>query len=144
MRFNKPKNPIDYKNSDNNIKELILEVIKDVGTVKGYHGYLEDKFTDYKLKKFQISKRSDNWLGKGLYFFQDGPYFAKGWAKFIANYRLKNLKDKGKYNKRLKYRIMEAEIDLKNCLCFCDKPAQSLFLRVREFFEESMKNFNFI
>ena len=108
---------------------FFCDALRDIGLVSGYHGYLEERFSDYDSDKFHFSTHNGNWLGTGLYFFQDAPFYARGWAKFITRRKLTSNK------KTIRFRVMKARVKLDNCLCFCGKPAQSLFLRIRRIYD---------
>jgi len=113
------------KYSKQEAEEFFHDALRDIGLVSGYHGYLEERFIDYESDTFHISTHNGNWLGTGLYFFQDAPLYARGWAKFIARKKLNSGK------KTIRFKVMKAKVKLDNCLCFCGKPAQSLFFRIR-------------
>ncbi|MFO8018535.1 MAG: hypothetical protein R6U96_07860 [Promethearchaeia archaeon] len=117
-------------------ERFFRDSLKNIGPVTGYHGYWEERFNDYESKKFHLSTHNGNWLGTGLYFFQDAPLYARGWAKFITRKKLTTEKN------RIRFRVMKANINLINCLCFCGKPAQSLFLRIREIYDHYLEKMN--
>lgn len=117
------------KHSKYEAEEFFHEVLRDLGPVSGYHGYLEDRFDAYDSKNYHLSTHNGNWLGTGLYFFQDAPLYARGWAKFLARKSITSEK------KRLQFRVIKASVNLDSCLCFCGKPAQSFFLRIRRMYD---------
>ena len=117
------------KYSKQEAEEFFHGALRDLGPVSGYHGYLEERFNDYESKNFHLSTHNGNWLGTGLYFFQDAPLYARGWAKFIARKKLTSDK------KNIQFKVMKARVNLDQCLCFCGKPAQSLFLRIRKMYD---------
>ncbi len=117
-------------------EEIFDDALKEIGLVYGYHGYVEERFSNYEMNRYHISTHNGNWLGDGLYFFQDAPLYAKGWAKFITR---KNLNSE---NKRIRFRVIKAKINLSRCLCFCGKPAQSLFLRIRKIYDHYQEEMN--
>jgi len=117
------------KYSKQEAEEIFHEALRDIGLVSGYHGYLEERFSDYESEQFHLSTHNGNWLGTGLYFFQDAPLYARGWAKFVARKKLTSDKN------TIRFRVMKARVNLDHCLCFCGKPAQSLFLRIRRMYD---------
>jgi hypothetical protein len=48
--------------------------------VFGYHGTSKQKASIILLQGFRISDKDYDWLGEGVYFFQDAPYRAMQWA----------------------------------------------------------------
>lgn len=116
------------KYSKRETEEFFHEALRDLGSVSGYHGYLEERFNAYESNNYHLSTHNGNWLGTGLYFFQDAPLYARGWAKFIARKKLNSRKMNSR-ELRQSY----------NCLCFCGKPAQSLFLRIRKMYDSYLE-----
>jgi hypothetical protein len=49
-------------------------------TVYGYHGTSQTKATNILKHGFLASDNDYDWLGTGIYFFQDAPIRAKQWA----------------------------------------------------------------
>lgn len=121
------------KYSKRETEEFFHEALRDLGSVSGYHGYLEKRFNAYESNNYYLSTHNGNWLGTGLYFFQDAPLYARGWAKFIARKKLNSGK------KSIQFRVMKAKVSLDNCLCFCGKPVQSLFLRIRKMYDSYLE-----
>jgi hypothetical protein len=48
--------------------------------VFGYHGTSREKANTILSEGFRISDNDNDWLGEGVYFFQDAPYRAMQWA----------------------------------------------------------------
>ncbi len=46
----------------------------------GYHGTSQERATAILSKGFRASDNDYDWLGTGIYFFQDAPMRAKQWA----------------------------------------------------------------
>jgi hypothetical protein len=48
--------------------------------VFGYHGTSKEKAKTILSEGFRVSDNDYDWLGEGVYFFQDAPYRAMQWA----------------------------------------------------------------
>jgi hypothetical protein len=48
--------------------------------VFGYHGTSRQKANAILSQGFRVSDNDYDWLGEGVYFFQDAPYRAMQWA----------------------------------------------------------------
>jgi hypothetical protein len=48
--------------------------------VFGYHGTSREKANTILSEGFRVSDNDYDWLGEGVYFFQDAPYRAMQWA----------------------------------------------------------------
>src|SRR5438046_8247688 len=49
--------------------------------VNGYHGTTSDAAVSILRDGFRISRNEYDWLGDGVYFFQDAPARAREWAR---------------------------------------------------------------
>ncbi len=49
--------------------------------VNGYHGTKASNVDDILANGFQISRNSYDWLGSGIYFWQDAPQRAREWVE---------------------------------------------------------------
>lgn len=54
---------------------------KRATTVFGFHGTCKECLASIESNGFKISNNHYDWLGPGIYFFQDAPSRAKEWAK---------------------------------------------------------------
>lgn len=50
-------------------------------TITGYHGTRLDAVDGILNEGFRPSKNDWDWLGHGIYFWQDAPYRAESWAR---------------------------------------------------------------
>ncbi|MGH2608519.1 MAG: hypothetical protein ACRDHF_05465 [Tepidiformaceae bacterium] len=73
--------------------------------VRGYHGTSRAAATDILREGFRPSANSYDWLGTGIYFWQDAPRRAREWAE--ANHSAAPA-------------VLEATIDLISCLDLLD------------------------
>jgi hypothetical protein len=48
--------------------------------IYGYHGTSQTKATSILASGFRVSDNNYDWLGTGIYFFQDAPLRAHQWA----------------------------------------------------------------
>ena len=55
--------------------------MNDTLEIHGYHGTSHSKAIDILRCGFRASDNDYDWLGTGIYFFQDAPIRAKQWAK---------------------------------------------------------------
>lgn len=76
--------------------------------VRGYHGTTKDIAEELasQTTPFRVSNDDGDWLGRGAYFFQDGPQRALAWAR-----RHKSSADAA---------VLVAEIDITNRIDFFD------------------------
>jgi hypothetical protein len=74
-------------------------------TVIGHHGTSLASLPLIESEGFKISQKSWDWLGDGVYFFQDAPERARQWAE-------NRYGDQGV--------VIAASIDLENCLDLFD------------------------
>ena len=49
-------------------------------TMCGYHGTSRDRLAIIAKEGFRVSENDYDWLGTGIYFFQDAPHRAREWA----------------------------------------------------------------
>jgi hypothetical protein len=54
--------------------------MKEPLQVYGYHGTSQTKALSILDRGFRASDNDYDWLGTGIYFFQDAPLRAKQWA----------------------------------------------------------------
>jgi len=52
-----------------------------VARVHGYHGTNRTSAVEILRDRFRLSRNSWDWLGDGIYFWQDAPARAWGWAR---------------------------------------------------------------
>jgi hypothetical protein len=78
-----------------------------------YHGTTSDRLNLILNNNFTNSIRKASWLGYGTYFFYDAPGHASNWAESVAIRRQAS-------NPTVKPVVIEAEIDLGNCLNLLD------------------------
>ena len=97
--------------------------------VLGFHGCDADVGENILAGKDHLapSKNDYDWLGHGIYFWENSPERAKQWAEFLANHSPRSR------NRITKPFVVGAVIDLGNCLDLTE--ASSLGL-VRSGFEE--------
>lgn len=77
--------------------------------VKGYHGTTQSRARELVAgSPFEFSANSGDWLGRGIYFWQDAPGRALVWARYRH-------RDSGETPA-----VVEVEITLENCLDFFD------------------------
>jgi hypothetical protein len=57
-----------------------IAMISPTIQVFGYHGTSREKANTILSEGFRISDNDYDWLGEGVYFFQDAPYRAMQWA----------------------------------------------------------------
>lgn len=76
--------------------------------VIGYHGTTIDAANALlsDTTKFRVSNNDGDWLGRGAYFFQDGPTRALAWAR--------------RYKSTTHAAVLVAEIDIANRIDFFD------------------------
>ncbi len=79
--------------------------MKDLFYVLGYHGTSEEAAKRILSEGFRISRNEYDWLGDGVYFFQDAPYRSWEWAK-------------NRYGS--KSAVIGAKIRLENCMDLLD------------------------
>ena len=86
------------------------------GLILGFHGCDEHIATDILLQKikFKPSENKYDWLGKGMYFWEDSPSRAE---QFITHLYKNPQKDKPKI---VKPSVLGAVIDLGHCLDLTD------------------------
>ncbi len=53
--------------------------------IYGYHGTSQTKAASILINGFRASDNDYDWLGTGIYFFQDAPLRAKQWANTTAS-----------------------------------------------------------
>ena len=58
-------------------------------TAIGYHGTTEEAADKLVRENFQLSENSWEWLGHGVYFWQDAPKRAREWARSWLSLRKK-------------------------------------------------------
>jgi hypothetical protein len=54
--------------------------------VYGYHGTSRESAMSILGTAFEMCNRNDDWLGKGVYFWQDAPLHANWWAREYKRY----------------------------------------------------------
>lgn len=99
----------------------------------GFHGCdasLCDSLVNNKTKKLNYSENKYDWLGKGMYFWENDPERALDWAKMLK-----------KHNQNSKQKIenpsvLGAVICLGNCLDFTE---QENLLKIKKHFEDLRK-----
>lgn len=101
-------------------------------TVFGYHGTSAESAQailepgEKNTERFLFSENDTDWLGKGVYFFQDAPFRAREWPKvrFPPPRRTENPV------------VLCAEIDLTNCLDLIDIEAARIIAQRYGILEE--------
>ncbi len=88
--------------------------------VFGYHGTSQDHASDImEANEFRPSRNVDDWLGHGIYFFQDAPTRAREWSAKRDDEQVV---------------VIKARISLEDCLDFLDITwEQELHSLVRRF-----------
>ena len=99
----------------------------------GFHGCdrsLCDSLVNNKRKKLDYSENNYDWLGKGMYFWENDPKRAFDWAIMLQK-RVQNAKQKIKNPA-----VLGAVICLGNCLDFTE---QENLLKIKKHYEELKK-----
>jgi len=81
-------------------------------TVWGYHGTLQENVEGILSQGFQLSRNPWEWLGDGVYFWQDAPNRAREWAEEWAA--------RGTHQSVEKTAIIQAKLRLENCIDMLD------------------------
>jgi hypothetical protein len=55
--------------------------VRSIRRVEGFHGTTVSNAEDILDGGFTLSRNDYDWLGKGVYFFEDAPRTAKSWAE---------------------------------------------------------------
>ncbi|HEX4104046.1 MAG TPA: hypothetical protein VHZ04_01025 [Candidatus Paceibacterota bacterium] len=94
-------------------------------TVLGYHGTSEESATailepgEKNAERFLFSEKDTDWLGRGVYFFQDAPFRAREWPKVRISPPVRTENPV----------VLCAEIDLNDCLDLIDIEAAEIIAR---------------
>ena len=99
----------------------------------GFHSCdrsLCDSLVNNKRKKLDYSENNYDWLGKGMYFWENDPKRAFDWAIMLQK-RVQNAKQKIKNPA-----VLGAVICLGNCLDFTE---QENLLKIKKHYEELKK-----
>lgn len=101
-------------------------------TVCGFHGTTSDKAEAVQqAKDFRLSTNPWDWLGNGVYFFQDAFDRAKEWAELMVEKRAAP---------NIRPAVLSASIELTDCLDFLDLDAAKIVTKVHPLFEAALQN----
>lgn len=95
--------------------------------VVGYHGTTEAHAREIMNRAYPIHNRREvDWLGDGLYFWQDAPHRALWWANRRVAYERGEYPERGPQSPA----VLQVEVDFTNALDFLDRtPAIERLLR---------------
>lgn len=92
--------------------------------VIGYHGTCREYSRKILSDGFELSRNEYDWLGDGIYFFQDAPNHAMEWAKKVH----------GK-----KSVVLATEINLAECMDLIDLPWANFLADIHDNFLYTLK-----
>jgi hypothetical protein len=97
--------------------------------VHGYHGTLMSKVDSILKNGFQFSQNPWDWLGSGIYFWQDAPIRAREWAK-----------DWSARNGDGEIAVIHAELVLEDCIDMLDVEWNDSLAEMTVEFQEAMQS----
>ncbi|MEM0955424.1 MAG: hypothetical protein AAGI24_14885 [Pseudomonadota bacterium] len=111
---------------------------QEAATYIGFHGTSKEAFASIKMTNFRVSNESNEWLGKGAYFFIEGisdPLaFAQGWA--ITN-AWDNTSNSYRYDD---FVVLKVEIALAEVLDLSTDQGLRIFHEFREEVRDEISN----
>jgi hypothetical protein len=95
--------------------------------VYGYHGTSRSRAERILAEGFMASDNDYDWLGTGIYFFQDAPFRAKLWAE---------------EQHPQEPAVLQAVLRLENCIDLLDIKWHLPLIKIYDLFEESYRSMN--